>query len=99
VAEQVYAEVGLLKLFGLSLACGLVCVGAELDAVGYGKYLMDEVGLSHAARSDVELDRSKWLTGAMPDPSRSCESKNGIKVALECNVVRAGCSWNGVSEE
>ena len=73
------------KLIGLSLACGLVCSAAQVDAVSYGKYLVDEVakcGDCHTPRAATGgLDRSKRLKGAVLDTWRSCEIKNGAKPA------------------
>jgi hypothetical protein len=44
----------MLKLFGLSLATGLLCAAGQLDPVSYGKYLVEEVakcGACHTPRN------------------------------------------------
>lgn len=75
----------MLKLFALPLGCGLVCSAAQVDAVSYGKYLVNEVakcGDCHTARKSTGgFDEEKRLKGALLDASAKCDVKNGSKVA------------------
>ncbi|HYL78722.1 MAG TPA: c-type cytochrome [Bryobacteraceae bacterium] len=61
----------MVKLLGLLCMAAMICPAAELDAVAYGKYLVEEVGKCqdcHTPRTEAgELDKAKWLKGATLD--------------------------------
>lgn len=61
----------MVKLLGSLCIAAMICPAAELDAVAYGKYLVEEVGKCqdcHTPRTEAgELDKTKWLKGATLD--------------------------------
>jgi len=75
----------MLRSLGLSLACGWVCVAAQLDAVSYGRYLVDVVGKCGECHTPVEADgesvRNTNLRGAALGVSPICDKKNAAKLA------------------
>ncbi len=73
------------KVFSVLLAGASMCCAAELSAVEYGRYLVEEVakcGDCHTPRTaNGELDISKRLKGATLDASAPCDIKSRRKAS------------------
>ena len=73
------------KVFGVVLAGASMCCAAELSAVEYGRYLVEEVAKCsdcHTPRTaNGELDLSKRLKGTTLDASAPCDIKSRGKTS------------------
>lgn len=85
----------MLRTFGIWCATAALTFAADSDQVIYGKYLVEEVARCqecHTARLETgELDKTKWLKGAMLDFQPVKEVKGWHKTAPD--ITAGGGLW------
>lgn len=101
VVFEPWYYVGMFRVFSLFFVTAALSFGAQSDQVGYGKYLVEEVGKCqecHTARLETgELDQTRWLKGAALDFQPTKEVKGWHKTSPD--LTPGGRLWQRWGEQ